>query len=116
MSKFSLPFSYWPLVSKKKKIKKQEFIDKLKGPEIVCEVSSVMDGAVFTVVNEGTSSMMQIARISSRWMVWGDIALTARLTNDDLAEFLSEQYWEAQKNGAKLRISDEFGCITWKIT
>lgn len=106
--KFSLPF-----VSSKKKSKKQEFVDKLKGPKIVCKVSSVMDGAVFSVVNEGTACIMQVVRISGRWIVWGDIALTTKLSNEDLAEFLSEQYWEAQKKGAKLRISDEYGCITW---
>jgi hypothetical protein len=106
--KLSLPF-----VTKKKKEKKQEFIDKLKGPKIVCTVSSVLDGATFTVVNEGTACIMQVARVGGRWLVWGDTAPTERLTNEDLAEFLSEQYWEAKETDRGLRINDEFGCITW---
>ena len=96
--------------------RKQRFVDNLKGPQIVVKVvPTIVEGAQFTVVNEGTGGIIQIMKVNGSWTVWGDIAFPMTFTNAGLELLLSEWFWEARSKDLNLRINDEWGCLEWDL-
>ena len=113
MTDFSIPVIVAPVSYKRDNSKKKDFVDKLKGKQLeVCP--SVRVGVTFTVCNTSTQDYMQVYKTASNnWMVWGSISYDA-LTDVELEDVLWDMYVAAGHRAA-LRITDEFGCMTWKL-
>lgn len=93
---------------------KEEFYDKLKGPQVTVKVSGyVVEGAIITICNTGTADVMSCLRTNGKWMIWGSIGLCEPLSNADFEIWLSEQRAIAEKENGTLRITDDNGYLLW---
>jgi len=114
MTDFSIPIIVAPKVKKQDKCRKKVFVDKLKGKRVkVCRTVTV--GVTFTVCNTSTQDVFQVYKVAQNtWMIWGSISYQ-NLTDSDLEDVLWDICVSSGYGETDMRITDEFGCLTWVL-